>query len=235
MTRGLIIFAVAVSLAHGQFAFADGLAYQLPADGTWVKYDLKVTIDRPGAPIAKGTIKMSSVGKATIDGKACRWIEFSMTLNMGEREQKTVAKVLVPESELKAGGKPYDNKIRGWIRLREGQEIKSLADGQQGPLPVFLAGPMTGEKKLKAVEITNAKLGKVKASGVEGQVQYAEGDRKFQVTVESRTNEKSPFGVLTTKMKVARERDGEYKAEVELELDLADVGTGAKSELPDNK
>ncbi|MDA1013932.1 MAG: hypothetical protein O3A00_05695 [Planctomycetota bacterium] len=233
MIRSLLLFSVAASLTIGQSAIADGLAYQLPADGAWLKYEIKMKIPRAPEEFrdARGTLKMSSVGKETVDGKACRWIEFAMNMKVGEREQEIVAKVLVPEADMKTGGKPFENKVRGWIRKRANQDAEALGDRDPGPLPAFLAGPLQGEKKLDATEITNAKLGKLQAEGVQGLIEYKERDRKYRVTFDSRKHKKSPFGVVSSKMKVERESDGEFQIEVEIEFELIDLGTGAKSQL----
>jgi hypothetical protein len=62
--------------------FADGLIYQLPGDGTWARFD----IDRKATPpdgkesTMIGSLTLSSVGAAEVDGEPCRWIEIAIEM-----------------------------------------------------------------------------------------------------------------------------------------------------------
>jgi hypothetical protein len=77
-------------------AFGDGLIYQLPSDGSWVRYKLSeegtaVITFPPGDPAPpgpggstpsrakiRGSLELRSVGKVDMDGEACRWIELKL-------------------------------------------------------------------------------------------------------------------------------------------------------------
>jgi len=113
---------------------ADGLAYSLPPDGTWVKY--KVTVEKyeawktrpdekkgwilekekdPSAKeLAEGdTVVVRSVGKLEVNRVTCRWIE--MVLNASEEGKKkpegrvVVLKILVPEKAFAQGSDPFEH------------------------------------------------------------------------------------------------------------------------------
>ena len=223
----LLILIVAGAAPHCR---ADGLLYQLPEDGTKAVFDLKIeTRGMEGT----GTLTMSSVGKVTEDGKACRWIEFALDVKFGERAHKTVAKVLIPESEMTAGKKPFENRVRGWVRLNEGQESVKLEQANFGPVPAFLAGPFEDSKKLEEAEVDSPSLGKVKCAGVSGTLTY-EDRRKNVVAMETRLHKTAAFGVVSSKMDVKVERNGELAQDVVITLALKSVGKDAKSELPDS-
>jgi len=60
-------------------ARADGLIYQLPADGTSAEFDLKVTMESNGQTMeADGSFAIKSVGKQKVDDVDSRWIEFEL-------------------------------------------------------------------------------------------------------------------------------------------------------------
>ena len=222
--------ALTVLLAFGSQTFAEGLIYKLPADGVSAVFDLK--FDSRGME-GTGSITVASVGKATVDGKACRWIEFIFEMNVGERERKVVAKVLMPEAEIKAGQKPFDNRIRGWIRTRVGREVRDLLQNDFGPIPAFIANPLDESKKLEAIELDIKPFGKIKCKGESGSVTY--NDRaKNVVSVETRLHEKSPFGVVWCRFNIKSERNGELVPSANMTLTLKSVGKENKTQLPDN-
>ena len=76
-------FIVAVALANLVLltpAAADGLLYRLPEDGAFVRFELEVSSNwkGEGETTHKGTLTMSSVGEAKVDGKPGRWLEIKM-------------------------------------------------------------------------------------------------------------------------------------------------------------
>jgi hypothetical protein len=218
-------------LSFNTQAIADGLVYQLPEDGTSAEFDLKFS--GPGKQ-GTGSLTVSSVGKVKEDGKACRWIEFNIVMTLNDMERRMVAKVLIPETEFAPGKKPFENRVRAWIRLGESPDAKNLEQNDFGPLPVFLSGPFENAKKLDAIEVETKALGKLKCEGASGLVK-TEDRRKNETTIETRLNKKAPFGVVSCKMEMKAERNGEFVPEVEITLTLKKVGKDAKSLLPDSK
>jgi hypothetical protein len=222
---------VAVSLAFlgsSSLANAGGLIQQLPKDGTSATFDMKMVAR---GMEGTGTLTVSSVGKVEEDGKPCRWIEIEMAMKIGELERTVIAKILIPEAELKAGKKPFDNRVRGWINMRG--DVKALEQKDFGPLPAFFAGPLDNSKKLDAAEVESKALGKLKCEGVSGSVTY-EDRRKNEVSIETRLHKSAPFGVVSSSFDLKSERNGVLSAEVEMKLTLKTVGKDAKSKLPDN-
>ncbi|MCH8829360.1 MAG: hypothetical protein IID45_07255 [Planctomycetes bacterium] len=216
-------------------ALANGLLYKLPADGSQIVYDMKMV--KKGRNMTNtGTLSISSVDKATVDGKKCRWIEFSMKMSFMGRDRTTTAKVLIPEAELGKGKNPLKNFKRGWIK-HSGQEVKEIKDfnsRQAGPLPAFLPGPLSGRKELKSAEIDSG-IGKLKCKGETGSVNYKQGSIETKVEYETRLNEKSPFGVVSSKLTIQETGNGKLRDTYEISFKLKSVAKNAKSALPDQK
>lgn len=214
-------------------AAADGLLYQLPEDGTWVQYEAKIAMTQgDNTRDATGTLRMSSVGAVTEGGKKCRWIEVNMTMVINGNKRAIVAKLLVPEAHLKEGGKPVENRVRGWIRMNSGSDIVELADEKPGPLPAFLSNPLTDVKLLKAITV-NSKLGDLSCPGLTGHTEFTERRSTNKVTFETRRHERAPFGVVSSKMKISVEQDGKPAQILKMDMTLSDYGKSASSELTD--
>lgn len=229
-----LMAVISLMLTAGS-AFADGLIYQLPKDGTFVLYDLDFKLTAGDQNIeAKGAFRVSSVGTVTENDKKCRWIEVKMTINAGGKDRVVIGKLLVPEENLKAGGNVFGSKIRGWVRLRENAEVKALDDDNSGPMPAFLCGPLNEAKELAAV-VVDSKLGKLECKGVSGYTEFKDRGKDSRATFETRRHEKAPFGVVSTVIKFARERNGELKQEADMKFTLKETGTDATSDLPDSK
>ncbi len=237
LVGGAAVCLVALLVLDARVAQADGLFYQLPEDGMSAKFDLEMKTEDGGeARDAKGSLRMSSVGKEDVDGEACRWIEFKMMMTMGEREQVILAKALMPEKELKRGGLPWDNFKKAWVKMGGGEarEIKEVVGNDAGPLPAFLSGPLKNEKELMVVEVESV-IGKLKCGGLTGDVTLDDGNMKVKVSFENRLHEKAPFGVVTSKMTFSVERDGEKREGGTISLKLAEVKKDAKSEFADEE
>lgn len=214
---------------------ADGLVFQLPADGSSVRYDLEVTPTVNGAERnIKGSLTMSSVGRIKVENDECRWIEFKMVLKNGEQDRTVIAKALVPEKHLGKGKSPGENMIRGWVKEGDQDvvEIKDLKNRQAGPLVAFLGGPLKSPRELEKVEI-DGKLGKLMCVGVAGDYEFDQDGGTVSLKVESRLHEKAPFGIVTADWKFERKNNGQVSEAGGFKLTLADTNTTALTELPD--
>ncbi len=102
-------------------ARADGLHYQLPEDGAWVRFDIEGSRGPEGMKVElEGSLKMASVGRTRVGDEDCRWIELEWNLEEGRNSVAVIAKVLVPERYLKEGESPLDHIVRGWARVDDG-------------------------------------------------------------------------------------------------------------------
>src|SRR5262245_56351211 len=216
-------------------AHADGLFYQLPEDGAWVRFELQYTFKIDGMEKAgqgKGTMTMASVGKAVAGSEPCRWIECKVQLGDVGPEQILIRKLLIPEKYLKKGENPTEHVVRGWAKFND--EAVERAVPVHGRWPAYLAGPLQDEKKLDQ-ELVESKLGALKCEGVTGWIQYKEGDVHMKVTFETRLHEKAPFGVVSCRMQFEMTRDGKVQQTVDATTKLVDFGKDAKTALPDHK
>src|SRR4029077_488600 len=101
----LLVSAVCVGAVH-----ADGLIYQLPANGASVRYDTETTGSFNGQERTfKGSVTISSVGETTVDGEKCRWIEIRMMNKRDDQERVAIAKCLIPEKDLGRGKAPGEH------------------------------------------------------------------------------------------------------------------------------
>jgi len=75
--------AAPLDVARQLHSFADGLLYQVPEDGAWVRFEAPYAfkgegMEQPGR--GKGTMTMACVGTAVEGSEKCRWIEFNVHL-----------------------------------------------------------------------------------------------------------------------------------------------------------
>lgn len=214
---------------------ADGLLYQLPDDGAWVKYEMKVSFNRGGQlRDMTGNLRMSSVGTSKEKDVDCRWIEVRMTMKNNDAERVIVCKVLCPESELKEGGNPLEKRVRGWIQMNPDSDAIELDDDNVGPMVMFLAKTLSDREDVDPVEI-DSKLGKASCPGVKGTLKWKEGSRDNEGTVLTRRHPKAPFGVVSSQMTVTVSQDGDEKQSGKMNFKLSDFGFDAKSDLPDKQ
>jgi hypothetical protein len=222
---------------------ADGLFYQLPDDGSWVRFDLGYTftvdgMEKPGE--GTGALTMASVGKTVEGSEPCRWIEFKVQLKDIGPEQILIRKLLIPEKYLKKGENPTEHVVRGWAKFLD-EEVKRAVP-VHGRWPAYLAGPFRDEQKLDK-QLVESKLGALECDGVAGWIQYKEGDVDLnkegdiymKVTFETRLHEKAPFGVVSCRMQFEMKRDGKILQTVDATARLSDFGKDAKTLLPDHK
>ncbi|MSR58879.1 MAG: hypothetical protein EXS05_14715 [Planctomycetaceae bacterium] len=245
---GCLLFPVA--------ARADGLIYELPDDGTWVRYNVLLEIlDAEGAAELnlKGTVTIRSVGRENDNGESCRWIEWKSVQEQGAGKPDRIElfKLLIPEKHLKAGEAPVDHVVRAWHKVggvivpstgelldfeteTPKKDLPHRLRGGHPDLAYFLGGPLMNPRMLDEMEI-DTPLGKLACVGVAsqdsiGNVFKTELYRKW----ETRLNDKIPFGVAEMKLRIEIKRNGKSAAGGnQRTLTLAEVGKDAKSEIPD--
>ncbi len=234
--RSIVLAGLFISACATQVVRGDGLIYQLPANGASVRYDLETTGAFNGQErMFKGSLTISSVGDATVDGEKCRWIEFRMMNKRDDQERVAVAKCLIPEKHLGRGKSPGEHVIRGWFKQGDGEpqaftDLKSAQGG--GRLAGYLAGPPQNSGEQEKVEIESP-LGKLMCPSVTGTQDIEQGNGTTTITFENRLHEKSPFGVVSAVWKFERKMNGQVAGTGTTKMTLVDTGTTALSELPD--
>jgi hypothetical protein len=228
---GLLSFALLPQVSR-----ADGLIYQLPANGASVRYDTETTGTFNGQERTfKGSVTISSVGETTVDGEKCRWIEIRLMNKRDDQERVSIAKLLIPEKDLGRGKAPGEHVIRGWFKQGDGEaqaftDFRSAQGG--GRLAMYLVGPPQNPGELEKVEI-DTPLGKLACPAVTGTREVEQGNGTTTITFENRLNEKAPFGVVSGVWKFERKMNGQVVGSGTTNLKLADTNTTALSELPD--
>ena len=126
-----------------------------------------------------------------------------------------------------------ENRVRGWIRMGPDRDVEELTENNLGPIPAFLANPLTDVQQLEA-EIVTSELGALPCPGLSGNTEFAERTSTNKVAYQTRRHEKAPFGVVTSRMAIEVQRDGINTESLDMALALRDFGTAAVSELPNH-
>jgi hypothetical protein len=215
---------------------ADGLIYQLPEDGTWVRYKTTMTFSSGGkVGEVTGRVTISSVGKrVTEDQGPCRWIEVASELSDGKAKQVSVGKFLIPETALVKGHNPRNFIVKAWGKDGAGvKEEGELPEDVGSMLDMLFHGPLDNSKPISEATV-KTKLGELKAAGVSGTRTRKLGSdtETMQLTVAARNHEKVPFGVLdyATKYTV---KGGAAAQEGTMRLIYEDSGDKAVTKLPE--
>ena len=205
------------------------LLYQLPEDGSWVRFDIQYTFKSEGLEQSgQQTMTMASVGKAFEGSDECRWIGFKIQAIENGTERTWIRKLLIPVRYLKQGENPTLHVVRGWTQQEDGKVERAVP--VHGRWPAFLAGPLQDKKKL-AKQLVDSKLGPLMSEGVTGWIQFTEGNLNTKVTFETRLHEKAPFGVVSTRMVFEVTGDGPPHT-IDTTAKLTDFGRDAQSTLP---
>lgn len=231
MLRTTLALVVGLVSFHAR-ARADGLVYRLPEDGTAAVFSMEMQIDiGDNEKSVAGSLRVSSVGTDTVDGKACRWIELRMkSTEADDRVQDKVAKLLIPEEELRAGGDPISAVIRAWER-EEDDDPKRMDDpaSTRTPIPAFLSGPLEnpGAGDDEAVSVEG--LGNLDCKTITGRNEFGRGKLKVEYT--TARSDRAPFGVAKCTM------DYVYgdRARGQIILLLEKVEKNAESAIPDRR
>jgi hypothetical protein len=206
------------------------LLYQLPEDGSWVRFSVLYTFKSMGVEQSgRQMLKMASVGKAFEEAEECRWLEFNIQTTEEDTAHFWIRKLLIPVKYLKRGENPTLHIVRGWT-LQEDRSVEPAVP-IHGRWPAFLAGPLQDEQKLPQ-QVVDSAFGRVVTEGVTGWIQFHEGTLTTSVTFETRLYQEAPFGVVSPRM-VFEVTGDESPHTIDTTLDLIDFGKGARSELPD--
>ncbi len=235
LCTGLFAATVLLVTALSPTVRADGLIYQLPADGMSVRYDTDAMfMNSNGQQImVKGTLTVSSVGQTTVNNEKCRWIEFKNVTKSDQGDRIIIAKCLIPEKNLGKDKSPGEHMIRGWIKRGDMElaisDIKSPAGRML--LVWYLAPPAPNAKELDKTEI-DSPLGKLECLGVTGEQEFQRDNGLLSINFENRLHEKAPFGVVSSVWKFELKNNGQVMGTGTIKMTLAEINTTALTELP---
>jgi hypothetical protein len=230
-----VLFATCLGLTGlASSARGDGMIMQLPEDGAWVEYNVRMVANN--SINITGKARIASVGKAFTEQGACRWIEAKVEVEVNGGTVKGVAKFLVPEAELKRGSDPSAHIVKSWGKLLDAP----LADLKVEPsepvtqiVQIFAGKPLQEAKDLPTINIAN-KLGNLECPGASGVTEFVGLQGKtMKPKIETRWNEKVPFGVVEHRMDLDEALLGDARLTVQIHLTYEDSGKEAVSELQD--
>jgi hypothetical protein len=226
---------------------ADGLIYQLPGDGTWVRFDLEGKLPGPdGTEVTMiGSVTLSSVGTAEVDGEPCRWIEVASETKRKDGQPVTdVNKLLIPEKNLGKGKDPLEHVLKAWHKNsmvaggtpQQIEDLKAPGARYLNNVRPYLHGPSKTAEKLGNVAI-KSKLGELECEGTTGNQKIDDtlSMLSYDYTYTIRLHDMAPFGVVTWEAKTKMELDGQSLGTVTTKMKLSDFGKDAKSVLPNSK
>ena len=179
---------------------ADGLLHRLPGDGAWVRYHVTVS-DSEGE--MTGNIVLRSVGRASVGGQQCRWIE----LQFESDRYKAITKLLIPETYLQTGQSPLDHLVRGWIKPGDRSTRKLDDTADWGLLPYLLTPPLGDSKELETAEVVEWLQGRLKCAIRIGRLRLKPMSptgrrREEDVSYEVGFHEEIPFGVAIARLSI---------------------------------
>lgn len=215
-----------------------GLIYQLPTDATRVNFDMVATVERNGRQSSpnKGTISISSVGKKTVNGVQCRWIEFAIGMDRDdpERSKPAISKLLIPEEKLRTGADPINYIFEGYSQSSAQREARAVGPRilpQDGPLYALLPGQMKDIKTIPSKSIKTS-LGTLECQGLAGHIDFKERGQDITISYEIYRHEKAPFGVVAYHMQIENKKNGKTTRKANMNLTLRDVEENVQSEMP---
>jgi len=219
-------------------ATADGLITQLPDDGSWAEFQLKLTLTENGQQRERSAyLRLSSVGQVEHQGAKCRWVEWQIS-RIEPPQPDEVTKILVPEEALKSGKVTAASLIRGWRKPADEEATEMDKDQPRvkiGPLALLLSGSFSDSQKIEKEDVKVEGLGSLacdKSTGKHDMPMSPTENLPADITVWRHS--KASFGTVKLRVHIVdkrpdREREGVFEA-VQVKS-----GKDAKSALPDRR
>ena len=230
--RSILLMIISAFFAFQSTAvYGDALIRRLPADGAWARFYMNESwMDRSERT---GWITISSVGEETIGKEKCRWIEWKFETEDGQQRVTSVFKFLIPEEHLKAGGDPLTHVVKAWRKSRDRDPVALEQIDIEALYPrlhlICEGPPIELIKKLEKKETVQWQKGKLECEVLLGTTQEEYEIETSKVRYRLRVNPKIPFGVAAATLEV----DSTIGERGTLEFIVVDMGTGARSDLPE--
>lgn len=222
------------------FAFADepksaALVQTLPADGTWVTYNVNVKVNDRDF-VLSATLR--SVGQAFHGGKQCRIIEVEQNTDAPFVEDvpqvgNLVWRVVIPEEEFGEGKDPLSKAAKKWIKLEKSEpELVESIELKDPIFALLIQGPKQNLKLEEAKEKVSWQQGDLECSVIAGQNESEFGIVKLSITHRVFRHRDVPFGIagMQQDLKISI---GDQKQSASVRMTLRDHGKDAKAKLPE--
>jgi hypothetical protein len=127
--RTLFSVGIAVAALFPALTGANGDSFdpKVPRERAWAKYHA-ITKEANGEERI-ATLMLKSLGKATADGKPCRWLESEYISSDGKRHERR--KILIPEQAIESSLRPMDDVLR-YLQQDDADAVSSVASESQG-------------------------------------------------------------------------------------------------------
>jgi len=208
-------------------AWADGLVYQIPAEGRWAEYDITLT---SSDTVKTGTLRIQALGQTTMNGDTARWIELSI-IGTNAPTPDELFRLLIPEQYLTGAGDITAHVLQAWYK--KGADDPELVDHDRlrfgvGPVEMFLGTPRNLEQ-LPNQKLNVAGLGVLDTERETGQLELALDEsqkRPANITVWRHT--KAPFGSVQLRIDT-QTAEGGVQATTVVEVTLVRTGDDAET------
>lgn len=240
MVRRSFLNAIVGVVAFGSFllAFAAAIAEEpksaaliqtLPADGTWVEFNVNVKLN--GQEIVP-TWTGRSVGQAFHGGKQCRFIEMEQVCDHPEMPNMTW-RLLVPEDEFGEGKDPLSKAVKRWVKISMGEPEAVESIELKDPIfAMLLAGPKQNLKAEEAKEKVNWQKGDLECSVISGRNEIELGGAMLSMSHRVFRHKDVPFGLAGMQQELKASFGGRMQSAI-IKMTLRDHGKDAKAKLPD--
>jgi hypothetical protein len=236
--QSILLACLILPLAATPRATADGLITQLPDDGSWAEFELKLTLIENGQKRERSAyLRLSSVGQDENQGTKCRWIELQVSRTEPPQPDE-VAKILVPEESLKSGKVTVASLIRGWRKPGDEEATELDKDRPRlkiGPLAMLLSGSFSDSQKIEKEDVKAEGLGSLaceKTTSKHDLPMSPSENLPADITVWRHA--KASFGTVKLRLHIVDKRP-EHEREGVLEAVQVKSGTDAKSALPERR
>lgn len=248
----LVLCGLLPSIVRG-----DGLIYQLPEDGTWAKYTVKLNCEQKFESIPaqkyqiEGTLTISSVGEVLRNEQPCRWIELKFESQSEETYPRLVLKMLIPVDKLKRGEDPLAHAILTFFHRKpmDKKRVESFIEKGfnrvQYEIDRFrdvFPRPLSQARSLPREMVKTAAGTFEDCEVVAGTSSYdgplvEDGRTVFDARYKTTIHPQSPFGVVGMTIELdgreyGDEDVGVLRVKATKTLTLAQTGTRAVSALP---
>ena len=249
------IFLVSSIVVLAQHCCAtDGLISKLPAEGKWVSFKTKTSIQQlDGSKTeSEGLLTVRSLNSVEIDGKSCRMLEFEhcwkepVTESNSRQFHSSITKIAVLESAFARKFNPNTDIVQGVSAKTSGNFIPEKWDYQNvtkirkksdslsglGAVDFYLRPALKGPKKLGA-KIIKVKKDKLTCSGVTTKETVGQPgkNKESTITFHQWKNSEVPFGVVELLFVEKRANGTSFSQEILME----DSGANAETSIPSSE
>lgn len=202
------------------------LLAELPEDGRWSKFDLRLQGAGQDQTL---TWQVRSVGNFQQSGRDLRCIETELTGGTGDIPP-SCHRMLVPIDAFGANKHALGETVRMWVK--RGDDAPELFDSLSGDAitALFLAGITEDVKRQEKKETVEWQRGKLECDVFTGRSQHEIGTNPFKTTWTILQHKDVPFGLAGLRMTISVGDQGEM---LQVSMTLQDFGKDAKATLPE--